>query len=156
MLSAAVGKKKRTKVLFSLLFVLKCQTHKDRASRFFTQQHQRATSRNAATANRSSSEDIAAIFLLCSPLFRPSLFRCKVGDFLWSRSFLYSKAAMLSLAASKFYHVNDGPFVFGLTRWRTLAPEDTARASFFLPHFSSLRSKLSILLHTWIESEKPT
>ena len=122
----------RTKVLFSLLFVLKCQTHKDRASRFFTQQHQRATSRNAATANRSSSEDIAAIFLLCSPLFRPSLFRCKVGDFLWSRSFLYSKAALLSLAASKFYHVNDGPIVFGLTRWRTLAPEETARASFFL------------------------
>ena len=148
----------RTKVLFSLLFVLKCQTHKDRASRFFTQQHQRATSRNAVLLQIEAAAARISLpfFLLCSPLFRPSLFRCKVGDFLWSRSFLYSKATTMLSLASKFYHVNDGPFVFGLTRWRTLAPEDTARASFFLPHFSSLRSKLSILLHTWIESEKPT
>ena len=61
----------RTKVLFSLLFVLKCQTHKDRASRFFTQQHQRATSRNAVLLQIEAAAARISLpfFLLCSPFF---------------------------------------------------------------------------------------
>ena len=101
--------------------------------------NRRTTSRDATTILRGYRCHFFPFF------FRPSLlFRCKVGEFLWSLSQPPFLPGLLSLLRSKFYHVNDGPFVSLDSRGETPAPEETGACIFFpvCPHFSSLLSKI--------------